>query len=126
MEPPFTPVENPEFFLQRLFHEGRLDFPESERKAMLDLIQTKPTVSIFTLNRPAVLPDINDASKALIVDFTCQDEILAEMIFGKFSPSGKLPVEMPSSVQAVEDQLEDVPYDSQNPLYPYGFGLTYE
>ena len=122
---PFTPVEQPKFFLERVFQQGRLDFPAQQKQEMLDLINTKPTISIFTMNRPAVIPDINAASKALIVDFTCQDEILAELIFGKFNPSGKLPVEMPSSVAAVEAQLEDVPHDSKDPLYPFGAGLTY-
>ena len=123
---PYTPVKDPEFFLQRMFHEGRLDFPEAEKDEMLSLINTKPTISIFTLERPAVIPDINRVSKALIVDFQCQDEILAELIFGRFSPTGKLPLEMPSSVEAVENQMEDVPYDSKDPLYPYGHGLTLE
>jgi beta-glucosidase len=123
---PYTPVENPEFFLQRIFHEGRLDFPEEEKTEMLKLINTKPTISIFTMNRPAVIPEINQASRALIVDFDVEDEILAELIFGKFSPSGKLPVEIPSSVEAVNNQFEDVPHDSKNPLYPFGFGLKYK
>jgi len=122
---PFTPVENPEYFLQRLFLEGRLDFPKEEKAAMLELINTKPTVSVFTMHRPAVIPEINKASKALIIDFDCQDQILAELIFGKFNPTGKLPIEMPSSIEAVEAQLEDVPYDSENPLYPFGHGLSY-
>lgn len=123
---PYTPVENPEFFLQRIFHEGRLDFPESEKNDFLKLINTKPTVSIFTMNRPAVFPEINAASKAMIVDFDVEDEILTELVFGKFKPSGKLPVEIPSSIKAVEEQLEDVPYDSADPLYPFGFGMEYE
>lgn len=123
---PHTPVENPKFFLERMFLQGRLDFPEAEKKEMLELINTKPTVSIFTMHRPAVFPEINAASKALLVDFDCEDDILAEMIFGKFKPSGKLPVEIPSSVQAVEDQLEDVPHDSKDPLYPFGFGLEFD
>ena len=123
---PFTPVKDPKFFLERMFHQGRLDFPEDEKKEMLALINKKPTVSIFTLHRPAVFPEINAASKGLIIDFDCQDEIIAELIFGKFSPSGKLPIEIPSSVEAVENQLEDVPHDSYKPLYPFGTGLTYE
>jgi beta-glucosidase len=123
---PYTPVENPSYFLERIFHQGRLDFPEKEKNEMLELIHTKPTVSIFTLNRPAVFPEINEASEALIVDFHCQDEILAELIFGKFKPMGKLPVEIPSSVRAVEEQLEDVPHDSQNPLHQFGSGLSYQ
>ena len=122
---PYTPVENPEFFLQRIFFEGRLDFPQEEKMEMLDLINKKPTVSIFTMRRPAVIPEINEASKALIVDFDCEDEILAELIFGKYKPTGKLPIEIPSSVEAVENQLEDVPHDSKNPLYPFGAGLSF-
>ena len=123
---PFTPVEDPKFFLERIFHQGRLDFPEAKKREMLKLINTKPTISIFTMNRPAVIPEINQASKALIVDFDCQDDILAELIFGKFNPTGKLPIEMPFSVKAVEDQLEDVPHDSKNPLYRFGFGLEFK
>lgn len=123
---PHTPVENPKFFLERMFLQGRLDFPADQKREMLDLIKTKPTISIFTLHRPAVIPNINAASQALIVDFDCEDGVIAELIFGKFRPTGKMPVEMPSSVQAVEDQLEDVPHDSKDPLYPYGAGLTYE
>ncbi len=122
---PYTPVTETKFFLERIFQQGRLDFPKAEREKMLALIKTKPTISILTMNRPAVIPEITEASKGLIVDFDCQDEILAELIFGKFKPSGKLPIEIPSSIDAVEAQFEDVPYDSKNPLYPFGFGLEY-
>jgi beta-glucosidase len=40
-------------------------------------------------------------------------------------PTGKLPFEMPSSMEAVRAQLEDVPNDSKNPLFPIGSGLGY-
>lgn len=122
---PFTPVtEGP--LLEKIFHQGRLDFPEERKSELLKLINTKPTISIMTINRPSIIPEINAASKALIADFECQDEILAELIFGKFNPSGKLPIEIPSSMEAVEKQFEDTPYDSENPLYEFGFGLSYE
>ncbi|MBT8183271.1 MAG: glycoside hydrolase family 3 C-terminal domain-containing protein, partial [Eudoraea sp.] len=123
---PYTPVKDPKYFLERIFHQGRLDFPEAEKMEMLKLINTKPTISFFTMKRPAVIPEIAKASKALIVDFECQDEVLIEMVFGKFNPSGKLPIEIPSSVEAVAEQLEDVPHDSKDPLYDFGFGLTYQ
>jgi beta-glucosidase len=32
---------------------------------------------------------------------------------------------MPSSMEAVNKQKEDVPYDSEKPLFPFGFGLHY-
>jgi beta-glucosidase len=39
------------------------------------------------------------------------------------SPQGKLPFELPSSMEAVRAQKEDVPHDSKDPLFPYGHGL---
>ena len=50
----------------------------------------------------------------------------SDIIFGEFNPTAILPFEMPSSMEAVEKQFEDVPYDSENPLYPFGHGLSYE
>jgi len=46
------------------------------------------------------------------------------MVFGRFAPSGKLPFEMPSSMDAVRRQKEDVPYDSEDLLFPLRHGLT--
>jgi len=28
-------------------------------------------------------------------------------------------------MEAVRNQKADVPYDSENPLYPFGFGMSY-
>lgn len=118
---PFDPRDT--YLLEQFFHQGRLDFTEKERAKYLKLIQTKPTITIMNLERPAVIPEINAATQALIADFDCSDEITLELIFGQFQPSGKIPFELPSSVEAVEQQKEDVPYDSENPLYPFGAGM---
>ena len=121
-----TPYEpRSKYFLERFFHQGRLDFPEKEKAELIKLMKTKPTVTIITMDRPPVVPEINAATKALVADFHCQDEVVLELVFGKFKPSGKLPFELPSSMQAVREQKEDLPYDSKNPLYPFGFGLGY-
>lgn len=114
-----------EYLLERFFHQGRLHFSEEEKSKYLELIQKKPTITVMNLERPAVIPDINAASQALIADFDCSDEIIMELIFGMFDPSGKLPFELPSSVEAVENQKEDLPYDSKDPLYRFGYGLSY-
>lgn len=122
-----TPSSPPEGggLLARLIPQGRLDYPEDEKEEILERTNAKPTITVLTITRPTVAPEINVASKAVIADFESQDEIILEMIFGKFNPSGKLPIEMPSSIEAVENQLEDVPYDSKDPLYPFGHGLSY-
>ena len=113
------------YLLERFFHQGRLHFTEEEKSKHLKLIQSKPTITVINLERPAVFPEINSATKSLIADFDCSDEIIMELIFGEFQPTGKLPFELPSSVEAVKKQKEDLPYDSENPLYPFGFGISY-
>ncbi|MBT3619118.1 MAG: hypothetical protein HN523_01680, partial [Porticoccaceae bacterium] len=51
--------------------------------------------------------------------------ILYEVIFGQFSPQGKLPFEIPSSMESVGNQKEDLPDDSESPIFEFGHGLTY-
>jgi len=84
-----------------------------------------PTIVDIFLDRPAVIPGIADRSAALLANFGASDAAVLDVIFGRFRPSGKLPFEMPSSMAAVRQQKEDLPYDSENPLFPFGHGLTY-
>ena len=114
-----------EYFLEQYFHQGRLYYDGEESKAILDLISKKPSVVVANLERPVILTEIDAASGALIADFGISDEVLAELLFGRARPQGKLPFELPSSWEAVLDQKEDVPYDSKDPLYPFGYGLSY-
>ena len=57
--------------------------------------------------------------------FGVSDEALLDVVFGPFAPTGKLPFELPSSMDAVRAQKEDVPFDSKDPLFPFGAGLGY-
>jgi beta-glucosidase len=105
---------------------GDLSFKEKEKAEILSLLKKIPTVVDIYLDRPAVIPEIASASKGLLADFGANDEALLDVVFGKFNPQGKLPVELPSSMEAVKNQKEDVPYDSGNPLFAFGFGLHYQ
>lgn len=56
---------------------------------------------------------------------------IGDIIFGKVNPSGKLPVTLPKSVSDLPD-FEDYSmknrtykYIENEPLYPFGYGLTY-
>lgn len=111
--------------LGNIFSQGSLEFKEKEKSEILKTLKEVPTIVDIYLDRPAVIPEIAAASKALLANFGACDEALLDIIFGKVSPSGKLPFEMPSSMEAVRNQKEDVPYDSENPLFRFGFGLTY-
>jgi len=117
--------ERTDYFLEQFFHQGRLFYNDDEKKKIFDLINQKPTIVVVNLERPAILTEIDKITKALLTDFGTSDEVLAEIIFGNINPSAKLPFELPSSWQAVQKQLEDMPYDSENPLYPFGYGLSY-
>jgi beta-glucosidase len=108
-----------------LIRGGDLDFKGKTKTEILDLMQKVPTIVDIYLDRPAVIPEIAAASKGLLADFGANDEAFLDVVFGKFNPQGKLPVEMPSSMEAVRNQKEDVPHDSENPLFPFGFGLGY-
>ena len=112
-------------FLDRLFHAGDLDFKGEEKERILGIMAQVPTIVDIYLDRPAVIPEIAERSAALLANFGASDAAVLDMIFGRVSPSGKLPFEMPSSMEAVRRQKEDVPHDSENPLFPFGHGLTY-
>jgi hypothetical protein len=79
----------------------------------------------INLDRPAVIPEISKYSKALIANYGTSDDALLDVVFGKYKPEGHLPFELPSSMEAVRNQKEDMPYDSKDPLYKFGFGLNY-
>ena len=117
--------ERNEYFLESFFHQGRLYYSDEEKKEILDLISQKPSIVVANLERPAILTEIAATSSALFAEFGTSDEVLVKVLFGEAKPEGKLPFELPSSWEAVENQKEDVPYDSKDPLYPFGYGLSY-
>jgi beta-glucosidase len=108
-----------------MFNSGDLSYKGKEKTKILKTIHSLPAVVDIYLDRPAVIPEIALASRALTVNFGVSDEALLDVIFGNQKPYGRLPLELPSSMTAVGKQYEDVPYDSENPLFPFGFGLTY-
>jgi len=124
LQAPWVPVETKNPFA-RGFHHGDLDFKGTRKDSIVQLLKTVPTIVDVYLDRPAVLPEISQFAKALFVNFGASDAALLDVVFGKARPEGKLPFELPSSMEAVRNQKEDMPYDSKNPLYPFGFGLRY-
>ena len=76
-------------------------------------------------NRPAILSEIKSDASALIGTFGVLDQVIYEAIYGDFNPNGKLPFEIPSSMEEVINQKEDLPDDTENPTYVFGYGLSY-
>jgi len=121
---PYYPVESP-ITMARMFHHGDLDFKGTQKDSILQLLNAVPTIVDIYLDRPAVIPEISAKAKGLLADFGASDAAVLDVIFGKYKPGGHLPIELPSSMEAVRGQKEDLPYDSKNPLYKFGFGLSY-
>ena len=115
-----TPFEKRTGFLREHFHAGDLDFKDEEKARILDILARIPTIVVIHLDRPAVIPEIAEQSAALLADFGASDEAMLDVIFGRFTPTGKLPFELPSSMEAVRAQKPDVPYDSEEPLFAFG------
>jgi beta-glucosidase len=121
---PWVPVKS-DIMIASMFHHGDLDFKGTKKDSILMLLSKVPTIVDIYLDRPAVIPEINLKAKALLADFGANDAAVLDVVFGVAKPEGKLPFELPSSMEAVRMQKEDVPYDSKNPLFKFGFGLNY-
>ena len=124
LETPWYPLETKNPFALA-FHHGDLDFKGEARQEILDLLGRLPSIVVIYLDRPAVIPEISAAARALLAEYGASDAAVLDVIFGKANPEGKLPFELPGSMDAVRKQRADMPHDSEHPLYPFGFGLRY-
>jgi len=76
------------------------------------------------LDRPAVMPELIEGCAAVLTSFGADDAALLDVVFGRHRELGVLPFELPSSMDAVLQQLPDLPDDSDAPLFPRGYGLV--
>lgn len=91
-----------------------------------------PVVLVLTAGCPVAFP--RDIADAIIYAWYPGEEggnAVADIIFGDVSPSGHLPVTLPASTSDLPD-FEDYSmknrtyrYIEKEPLYPFGFGLSY-
>ena len=111
--------------LSSIFPNQDLNFSPEILEKLEEFSSIKPLIVIVDLNRPAILDSINQMSSALVGTFGVDEGVVFETLFGESKPTGKLPFEIPSSMKEVNEQLEDVPDDTMNPTFKFGFGLTY-
>ena len=114
---------HPTFFFGSFQHEGDLDFKDGD--SSLTLVKATaakvPTIVVVYLDRPAILTALVPLAKTLIADFGASDDALMDALTGRVQPVGRLPFELPRSMDAVRAQKGDVPSDSPSPLYPVGY-----
>ncbi len=112
-------------FLSTLFPNGDLNFDNEITSKIKKYSKNNNLIVVVDLNRPAILQEIKNLAAGLIGTFGVLDEVIFEAIYGNFNPSGKLPFEIPSSMEEVKKQKEDLPDDTNNPSYEYGYGISY-
>ncbi|MFF9573340.1 glycoside hydrolase family 3 protein [Streptomyces sp. NPDC014685] len=111
--------------LEYFFHAGSLDFPEEEIERVRRICRTVPTVIDVYLDRPAVLTPLAEDAAALTANFGATEEAFVKVLFGEAEPQGRLPFDLPSSMEAVVASRSDVPFDTADPLFSFGHGLNY-
>ena len=83
-----------------------------------------PTVVVLVSGRPLIIDRALALSDAFLAAWLpgTEGQGVADVLFGDFSPSGKLSHSWPRSMSQVPINVGDPSYD---PLFPYGYGLTY-
>ncbi len=125
-----------EEFMDRSYHgkwnraanEADLDLVEEMRKRM----GNKPVITVVALKNPTVMAELEPCSDALIVEYGVSSQAVLDVITGRFTPEGLLPVQMPANMETVERQKEDVAFDmecyqdGEGHVYDFGFGMNFD
>lgn len=136
---------------QGMAHEAssrtELNIPQSQRDLFKALKATgKPLVIVLMNGRPLTLTWENDIADAMLETWFSGTEgghAIADVLFGDYNPSGKLPMTFPRSVGQIPlynsvlntgrpfnpqhpDKYTSRYFDITNgPLFPFGYGLSY-
>lgn len=116
---------HPNHFFGSRQKEGRLDFRQGDAAydALRRASEHVPTVLAIFLDRPAILTNVQDDAAVILGNFGASDAAVLDVVLGRATAKGRLPVELPRSMEAVMAQHPAIPDDSANPLYPRGAGL---
>jgi beta-glucosidase len=122
-----------------------LDLPGQQLALVQQIAATgKPYVVVLMNGRPLTIPWLANNAPALLEAWypgTEGGNAIADVLFGKVDPSGKLPMSFPVNVGQVPISYNELPtgrpYDPNNkytsryldapntPQYPFGYGLSY-
>src|SRR5471032_1110553 len=124
-----------------------LNIPASQRDLIKALKATgKPLVLVLMNGRPLSIVDENEQADAILETWFAGTEggnAIADVLFGDYNPSGKLPITFPRSVGQIPTYYNHLsigrPFtpgkpgnytsqffdDTTGPLFPFGYGLSY-
>ena len=124
-----------------------LNIPASQRELIKALKATgKPLVLVLMNGRPLSIVEEKEQADAILETWFAGTEggnAIADVLFGDYNPSGKLPLTFPRSVGQIPTYYNHLsigrPFtpgkpgnytsqyfdDTTGPLYPFGYGLSY-
>jgi len=118
-----------------------LSLPENQMALARAAAATgKPVVLVLTEGRPRLITGIEPSMQGILMAYWSGKktaEAVADVLFGDYNPNGILPFSYPRYSGEVvlydrkhtEDVREifnaDMTWDGYNPLYPFGWGLSY-
>ncbi|AWY43242.1 beta-glucosidase BglX [Pseudomonas putida] len=124
-----------------------LNIPENQRELIRALKATgKPLVLVLMNGRPLTLLQEKEQADAILETWFTGTEggnAIADVLFGDYNPSGKLPISFPRSVGQIPTYYNHLtigrPFtpgkpgnytsqyfdDTTGPLFPFGYGLSY-
>lgn len=124
-----------------------LNIPQSQRDLIKALKATgKPLVLVLMNGRPLSILEENQQADAILETWFAGTEggnAIADVLFGDYNPSGKLPITFPRSVGQIPTYYNHLtigrPFtpgkpgnytsqyfdDTTGPLFPFGYGLSY-
>ena len=122
-----------------------LDLPGNQLQLVQAIAATgKPYVVVLMNGRPLTIPWLADNAPALLEAWypgTEGGNAVADVLFGKVDPAGKLPMSFPRNVGQIPISYNELPtgrpYDPNNkytskyldvlnsPQYPFGYGRSY-
>lgn len=117
---PFDPRSD--LFLESWFHQGSLDFPPGLMVRMQRIADHCPLVLDIVLDRPAVLTPLLPIASVVVGSYGSSDDALVDALTGAVTPTGRLPFDLPRSMEQVRRHAEDVP-GFDDPLFAFGHGL---
>lgn len=124
-----------------------INIPENQRELIRALKATgKPLVLVLMNGRPLSILEEKEQADAILETWFSGTEggnAIADVLFGDYNPSGKLPITFPRSVGQIPTYYNHLtigrPFtpgkpgnytsqyfdDTTGPLYPFGYGLSY-
>lgn len=124
------------YLTTHLGDRSALDLVGMQEELVRAILKTAtPTVTMLINGRPLAIPELADDVPALLEGWYLGQETgtaVTDVLFGEVNPGGHLPVTIPRTVGQLPMFYNHKPsarrgylFESTEPLYPFGYGLSY-